>query len=245
MRVYLRCCGSASSMQWVRHYLRWNSCRRRFRCCSPLNSGQSGGKRGHAYLAGSPKLQPPLHSAAGRRRRRNGGLPSPPMMRRQGTAGPGSSEGRGNTERGRCYGFLNRTNASLRNGSQPAWWSVGEPCWLLDWPGGGAGGKTLWREPAFAAETTPSLLSSTKRTRSYCEKLARLPAEKYAALFPALAAELWRTRLSADWYARLSKPFSDWMTCSVRRGKPRLLSCPASSGRWSRFCTGCRWGALW
>lgn len=99
MWVYLCCCCSASSMQWVRHYLRWYSCRRRFHCCSPLNSGQSAGKRGHSYLAGWPKLQPPLHSAAGRRRRRSGGCPSPPMMRHHGTAGPGSSEGSSETER--------------------------------------------------------------------------------------------------------------------------------------------------
>lgn len=91
--VYLYCCGSASSMQWMRHYLRWYSCRRRSRCCSPLNSGQSGGKRGHAYLAGWPKLRLQLRSAAGRRRRRSGGRPSPPTMRHHGTAGPGSSEG--------------------------------------------------------------------------------------------------------------------------------------------------------
>ncbi len=100
MWVYLCCCCSASSMQWMGHYLRWHSCRRRFHCCSPLNSGQSGGKRGHAYLAGWPRPRPPLHSAAGRRRRRSGGRPSPPLMRDHGTAGPGSSEGSWETQRG-------------------------------------------------------------------------------------------------------------------------------------------------
>lgn len=132
-----------------------------------------------------------------------------------------------------------------RNWFQPAWWSDGESCWLLGWPGGGAGGRTLWREPASAAETPAALLSSTKRMRSYCGRLVRTSAEKCAARFPALVAELWRTQLSAYWYARLSKPFFDWMTCTVRRGLLHLLSCHASSGRWSQCCTGCRRRGLW
>lgn len=91
--VYLCCCCSASSMQWMRHYLLGYSCSRWIHCCSPLNSAQSGGKHGHAYLAGWPKLRLPPHSAAGRRRKRCGGGPSPPRMRCHGTAGHGSSEG--------------------------------------------------------------------------------------------------------------------------------------------------------
>lgn len=72
----------------MRHYLRWHSCSRRFHCCSPLNSGQSGGKHGHAYLAGWPGLRRPLHSAAGRRRRRSGGCL---WLPHHGTDGPWSS----------------------------------------------------------------------------------------------------------------------------------------------------------
>lgn len=89
--VYLYCCCSASSMQWMRHYLRWYSCCRRSHCCSPLNSGQSGGKHGHAYLADWPKLRPPLHSAVGRKRRRTGGCLSSLTMRHCGTGGLSSS----------------------------------------------------------------------------------------------------------------------------------------------------------
>lgn len=91
MRVYLRCCCSASSMQWMRHCLRWYSCRRRSHCCSPLNSAQSDGKHGHAYLAGWPRLRLPLHFAAGRRTKKSGGPPLRLMMRRHGTGGPASS----------------------------------------------------------------------------------------------------------------------------------------------------------
>lgn len=248
MWVYLYYCCSASSMHWMRHYLRWYSCRRRFHCCSPLNSGQSGGKHGRAYLAGWPKLPPPLRSAAGRRRRRSGGRPSPRLMRHHGTAGPGSSEGSEETQKGRWVDFTAASTAQVflftgKKWLKPAWWSDGEECCLLGWPGGGAGGRTLWTEPASAAET-PAALLSTMKMRSYCGRLVRTPAGRYAALFPALAAVLWQTHLSAYWYAQLSKPFSDWMTCTVHRGLPRLLSCPASSGRWSQCCTGCRWRVL-
>lgn len=217
-------------MQWLRHYLRWHSCRRWSHCCSPLNSAQSGGKHGRAYLAGWPKLRPPPHSAAGRRRRRSGGCPSLQLRRHRGTAGPGrSADGRGGGVRPAASASVCFLLQKMSR-HPPAWWSDAGWCWRPGWPGGGAAGKMLGPAPASAAETQAAPLSAT-RTRSYYGRLTRTSADKCAALFPAPVAALWQMHLSADWCARLLKPFSGWMTCTVHRGRPRPLPCPASTGK--------------
>lgn len=107
---------------------------------------------------------------------------------------------------------------------QPAWWTDGEGCWLFGQPGGGAGVRMLSPEPASDAETPAALLWWMKRLmkRSCCGRWVRRPAEWSAARFPALAAALWRTQLSACWCARPSEPSFDWRTCNLHRALLRL-----------------------